>query len=104
MSERESYEGWAIVELMGHRKLAGYVSEQTVGGAAFMRIDVPASEKHEAATQLYSAGAIYCITPTTESVVRLIAPKYRPEPVSQWEMAKLPDYSQDYSEVDESDR
>lgn len=37
----EAYEGWAILELMGHRKLAGYLSEQTIGGSAFVRIDVP---------------------------------------------------------------
>lgn len=25
MSEREIFEGWVVLELMGHRKLAGYV-------------------------------------------------------------------------------
>lgn len=33
--------GWAILELMGHRRLAGYVSEQEIAGAAFIRVDVP---------------------------------------------------------------
>lgn len=92
MSEREQFEGWAILELMGHRKLAGYVSEQTVGGAAFLRIDVPGAGG-EKTTQLYAPAAIYCITPTTEEIVRQVAPKYRPAPVSQWELAALPDYS-----------
>lgn len=97
MSEREQFEGWAILELMGHRKLAGYVSEQTVGGVAFLRIDVPGNDKDRPATQFYSAGAIYCITPVTEEIVKEVAPRYRPAPVSQWELAMtaLPDHSDD---------
>lgn len=38
---RESFTGWAILELMGHRRLGGYLSEQEIAGAAFIRIDVP---------------------------------------------------------------
>lgn len=33
--------GWAILELMGHRRLGGYLREETIAGAAFLRIDVP---------------------------------------------------------------
>ena len=28
----EKFESWAIVEIMGHKKLAGYVGEQTIAG------------------------------------------------------------------------
>ena len=28
--EKASFEGWCVLELMGHRKLAGYVREQAV--------------------------------------------------------------------------
>jgi len=35
------FEGWAILELMGHRRLAGRLTEALVAGAAFIRIDVP---------------------------------------------------------------
>lgn len=35
------FEGWAIVELMGHRRLGGYVHEVELAGAAMLRIDVP---------------------------------------------------------------
>ncbi len=47
MSE-QTFEGWCILELMGHRKLAGLVAQQEIAGAAFLRIDVPA-ELHAAA-------------------------------------------------------
>ncbi len=39
--KNEPLEFWAILELMGHRRLGGYLSEQTVAGASFLRIDVP---------------------------------------------------------------
>ncbi len=35
------FETWAILELMGHRRLAGFVTEQEIGGANLLRIDVP---------------------------------------------------------------
>lgn len=35
------FEGWAIVELMGHRRLAGWVSEVEIAGAPMLRLDVP---------------------------------------------------------------
>jgi hypothetical protein len=39
---RETFEGWAFLELMGHRRLAGKVSEATIAGVGFIRLDVPA--------------------------------------------------------------
>jgi hypothetical protein len=81
------FEGWAILELMGHRKLAGYVREQEVAGAGFIRIDVPRVGADEnVATQFYAPGALYCLTPTTEDVARRIAASCQPEPVTRWEL------------------
>lgn len=31
---------WAILELMGHRRLAGFITEQEIGGSAMLRLDV----------------------------------------------------------------
>lgn len=42
MSE-EAFEGWVVLELMGHRKLGGYLKEQEIGGVSMLRIDVPGS-------------------------------------------------------------
>jgi hypothetical protein len=70
-----SFEGWVILELMGHRRLSGYASEVEVAGAKFLRLDVPSPRQGEAptATQFYSAAAIYCITPTSEELARQVA-------------------------------
>lgn len=35
------FEHWALVELMGHQRIAGLVSEQTIAGKGFIRVDVP---------------------------------------------------------------
>jgi hypothetical protein len=85
--EKSAFEGWAILELMGHRRLAGYLSEQAIGGASFIRIDVPGDGDTKIATQFYSGAAVYCITPTTEAIARAVAKRSEPAPVQRWELA-----------------
>lgn len=86
-SEQKTFEGWVILELMGHRKLGGYLREETLAGGAFLRIDVPADEgEGDKATQFYSPSAVYCITPTTEAMARAIARRTFEAPVSRWEL------------------
>lgn len=84
-----NFDDWAILELMGHRRLAGRVSECQVAGASFIRIDVPAEKDAEVSTQFYSPQAVYCITPTSEDIARNIAAQARPEPVHRWEFPQL---------------
>lgn len=82
--------GWAILELMGHRRLAGYVREQEIAGKDMLRIDVPdpGAGSDAVATQFYSPQALYCLTPTTEAVARATAARARPEPVTRWELER----------------
>ncbi len=82
------FEEWAILELMGHRRLSGKVSEASIGGGAFIRIDMPMKDGSNS-TQFYSPGSIYCITPTTEDIARKMSLAYQPEPVNQWEFKQL---------------
>ena len=43
MAEQSSeFTGWAIVEVMGHRKLAGYVTTNAFGSAVMFRVHAPA--------------------------------------------------------------
>lgn len=39
--EQAAPPAWAIIELMGHQRVAGRISQQTFGGAALIRVDVP---------------------------------------------------------------
>jgi hypothetical protein len=93
----EAYEGWAIVELMGHRRLAGYVREAEQYGATMLRLDVPDAEDGSdlIATQFYGGSAIYCVTPTDEDTARKVAALAQPSPVQRWELRAAPDPDRD---------
>lgn len=80
------FKEWAVLELMGHRRLAGEVSEATIGGVSFVRIDVPEIDGQAPFTQYYTGPAIYAITPTTEDVARKLAKAWAYQPVSKWEL------------------
>ncbi len=74
-----TYEGWAIVELMGHRTFGGMVSEVEMYGGRLLRLDVFDDEGEEPAmTQYYGSSAIYCITPADESMARQVGRRSMP--------------------------
>lgn len=91
MSEETKFECWAIVELMGHMKIAGRVTEQTIAGAAMLRVDVPAFEAQPAFTRFFGASAIYSINPTTEEIARSMAGGCASEPVHRYQLPQLAD-------------
>lgn len=90
MSEQNAYEGHAIVELMGHNVIAGYVSEQTIAGVAMLRVDVPAVGDVPAYTKFVSGSAIYGITPTSQEVAERAAQRLQVRPVSQFLLLPVP--------------
>ena len=84
--QSESYEGWAIVEAMGHQQVAGKVSEAIQYGTPMLRVDVYVTKTHEGAgmvaagieepdvedkvrvaTQYYGGASIYRLTPCDEA-------------------------------------
>ena len=90
MDETPKFSEWAVLELMGHRRLAGRVTEEQIAGAGVLRLDVPGEGGQPAVTQYYSPSALYCITPTTEEIARKIAKANRPAPVHRYELTALP--------------
>lgn len=82
--------GWAVVELMGHRRLAGFLTEQEEAGKKFLRLDVPGPDGPTVATQLYNPDAAYCITPTSEATAREVAASVRVAPVERWQLPAAP--------------
>lgn len=88
--ETAAFESWAIVELMGHRKIAGKVTEKIIAGVPLLRIDVPAVGESKGLTQFYGAQSIYCLTPTTEEICKRFAAMRHEEPVSAYELKSLP--------------
>ena len=69
-----AFDEWVILELMGHRRLAGHLREQVSAGEGFLRLDVyPGPSEEPIATQFYWFGAVYCIILITERIVRQVA-------------------------------
>jgi hypothetical protein len=89
------FDAWAIVDVLGHQRYAGYVTTEAYGQAVLFRIDVPALEERQRVTKrpgyladkylpagatvtegavpgytkLIGAGSIYAITPCTKEAV-----------------------------------
>jgi hypothetical protein len=84
---------WALVDLYGHTKTAGYVTETSIGGCSFVRVDTPAEEGTQLTTKFYGNGAIYSITPVSEEVVRLFVKRYKPAPINVYipEIKEIPE-------------
>ena len=78
----QSFDQFCIVEIMGRQVIAGRVTEQTIGGTAFLRVDVPECDGHPAFTRFYGSGAIYAMTPVSEEVAILALKRFRPKPVT----------------------
>lgn len=90
----EQFEEWAIVELMGHRRLAGHVSDVPMFGTSMLRLRVPAKDPAGGwrAEQFYGAPAIYCVTPCDEDTARKAAnPPTWEEERAELEAADLDD-------------
>lgn len=93
MSEKQ-FEQWAIVELFGHQRIAGRVTEQTIGGCSFVRVDVPSCEaagnapETQAFTKLYGQGAIYAMTFVDEAAARMTARQLRAQPIDEWSLRR----------------
>lgn len=88
---KEAFAHWVILELMGHRRLAGYLTEQEIAGHAFLRLDIPSAEPGKAwkATQFYNGTSVYGITPVDEDTARAVAHNADHMPVQRWELAQF---------------
>lgn len=84
----EKFEQWGICELMGHRT-AGRLSEEMIGGANMLRVDVPNGETFR--TAYYGSSAIYALHVTGEKEARAIAASMCSRPPFAYELqSRLP--------------
>jgi hypothetical protein len=99
--------GYAVLEIMGHRQIPGFVSEVEFAGVKMVRVQVPSLKRdgegkvvgldleHLEFEQRYGASAVFCLTPATEEqIARLLAREwhYRPElPAAPTAMAPTPE-------------
>ncbi len=71
----DKFSAWAIIEVMGHTRKSGRVTEETIAGAPMLRVDVPSSatDLEKFTTHYLSAQSIFQIHPCDENTARLSA-------------------------------
>ncbi|HEY9678615.1 MAG TPA: hypothetical protein V6C76_11435 [Drouetiella sp.] len=99
--EQEKFDQWAIVELMGHVRMAGRVTEEPRFGTALGRIDIPTDDGF--VTQYFGGSSVYRVSPCSEEVARSAAKHNKVQPVHHWELpakdvALLEDKNSDYDD------
>jgi hypothetical protein len=117
MAENQAdFSGWAIVEIFGHQRYAGFVTTAAFGQAVLFRVDVPPLEERERVTKHYGydddgksipagstvketavqgytkyfgPGAIYGMTPCTQAVAEEAVASMQSRKVSVVTLAPL---------------
>lgn len=67
------YEGWALVEVMGHRSHIGHVQPVEQYGTTMLRVEVPGDDgelTEGAPVHFYGGGSIFALTPMTHEQVK----------------------------------
>lgn len=82
----EKFNHWGLLELFGHVRIAGLISEQTVGGSSFIRIDVPATGDLPEFTRLIGPSAIYAINPLDEATARMMVNNIKAQPITAYDL------------------
>lgn len=81
-------EQWAVIDLLGRNRIAGRISEHTIGGV-FLRVDVPAVGGNAAFTKLYAPNSVYSIAFVDKDVALAVAEKLDSVPVKPYEAGEL---------------
>lgn len=85
----EKLELFAIVELFGHGKIAGKITEQSIGPDSFIRVSVPETTQVPAFDRLFNPKAIYAINPVTEEVMKVTAEALHSAPIQSWDVKRM---------------
>lgn len=80
------FEQWAIVEIFGHQKYAGLVTEQSLGGTNMVRVDIPETPRNRAFTKFFGGSSIFSLTPVGEEIARAMAANMDKQPVSVYDL------------------
>lgn len=103
LKESGDLKSWALVELFGHQRIVGFLSQQSFGSGVLFRVDVPdltSSGKviRQGFTRYFGLQAIYSITPCSEEIVRQLLPSIDGTPGEARALS-----SRSYSRFDEED-
>jgi hypothetical protein len=78
-----------VVELFGHSKIAGFVSEHNIAGAPFIRVDVPETDDTPSFTRMFHPNAVYCFNPVDEETMLEMAKRIQTKPIEPFIIEKM---------------
>lgn len=78
--EEKTSEQFAVVEMMGHRKIAGAIKQSELAPGALIRVDVFGADGHIERTEHVGSSAIYDITICSEQTAKAAAIAHNPQP------------------------
>ena len=84
-----TFQTWGIVDVMGHQRYVGLITEQVIAGTGFIRVDVPAAGDICAWTKLIGTSSVYAITPCSEEIARAMAKERKDAPIQSYELPRL---------------
>lgn len=113
-ANQAKFEGWAIIELFGHNREAGFITTQYYGNAAMFQLDVPELKEREfelvrpqwignvlvakgskvkkeakaGRSRLINPSACYAINPCTEEMAIRVLEELAPRDLAIVELAK----------------
>jgi hypothetical protein len=82
----DTFEEWAIIDLFGHQRIAGKVTNQNIGSATFIRVDVYEDSNKVAFTRFFNPSAVYGISPVSKKVALAAAKAIDAKPVQAWDL------------------
>lgn len=71
--QADQVDGWALVEIFGHDKIAGRISTRKFGTEVMFQVDVPGEGTAFEFTRLLNPKSIFAIQPTSEDWCRRFA-------------------------------
>jgi hypothetical protein len=88
-AENKPFEQWGAVDVMGHQRYYGLITEKVIGGTGFIRVDVPGNADRPPFTKLLGSSAIYSISPLDEALTRELAAEARETPIESYRLPKF---------------
>lgn len=83
---KQPFDTWALLELFGHARICGRVTDAEIGGGSFIRVDVPDANGETLFTRYYGPKAIYSISPVSRQTAIGVAQKIDAKPVRPFDL------------------
>jgi hypothetical protein len=106
--EVTKFDRWGVVDVMGHQRYIGRITEEVIAGCGFVRVDVPENGDQPAFTKLIGTSSVYAISPMEESLCRQLAAQRKQTPIESFQLSEalrgLPAPDDDDEDDEYSDR